>query len=273
MKVYFKDRQYHIRPFCCNYSEKFPLFINFTNFCNAKCAFCINQKKDTNVVNVSELKLFLDEYSSKISSVSISGGEPLLYLKKLNELFKILKKYDLKVSINTNGFFLERSIKILNKYKLSSIQISIHHYNDEINNSIFKVKTIGFDDLKKIKSKNKYVINCLLIKNYIDSYDEVINYLEQISEIDVAKVNFISMMQVNEFTKDNFIDYRDIISHIDSRFSKIKDSMDGKRCSCSSYLYMAKNNKIIVVFFKHTRDTHHTGRCLLYDYNGLQTGY
>lgn len=273
MKIVFNNNVYHLRSACCICSDKFPLFINIVNVCNAKCDFCVNQCSDIGIINIKELQYFLDSYSTIISKISLSGGEPLLYFNNLKKLLVMLKRYNIDISINTNGYFLKKYINKLNKFSLSSIQVSRHHYDDEINNKIFKLKTINFYDLKNIKSKNKIVINCLLIKGYIDSCEEVVKFLEQISEIDVKKVNFISMMDVNDFTRDNFVDYRKIISLLNDRFELVQNYIDGKRCSCSSYLYMAMNNRVIVVTFKHTKDIHHTGRSLLYDCNGLHIGY
>lgn len=81
------------------------------------------------------------------------------------------------------------------------------------------------------------------------------------------------MMQVNKYTKDNFIDYRDIISSLDDNFLETKKMADGNRCSCANYLYVAKNGKTIFVYFRYTKEYGYGGRSLFFDCGGLKEGY
>lgn len=274
MDIVFKNKKFNINPYECYNNEKFPLFIYITNICNARCEYCASScNKYNGDIDFKELKEFLDEYSDKILRVSISGGEPLINIKSLKKLLKLLKKYHLNISLHTNGYFLLKNIRLLNRFKINPIMISRHHYDDNLNNEIFKIKTLSLGDLKKLKSKNKIEISCLLIKNYIDSMDKVVEFLEQVSDSEVESVGFVSMLQVNDYTKKNFVDYRDLIENISDRFKEINKMNDGNRCSCSTYLYMAKNNKIILVYFKYTKNSNLSGRSLLFDYNGLQAGY
>ena len=168
-----------------------------------------------------------------------------------------------------------KNIDMINKYKITSLQLSRHHYEDSKNEEVFKIKTIPFRELISIKSKLKcdLRINCLLIKNYIDSKDEIVKFLEKISETDISQVGFISMMQVNDFTKENFVDYRDILSSLNDDFLETKKMADGKRCSCANYLYVAKNGKTIFVYFRYTKEYGYGGRSLFFDSAGLKEGY
>lgn len=275
MKLEIKGKEYEIKPYACSPCDEFPFYINITNLCNAKCEFCSNAcNKDLGKLDLDDLKDILDKVSSKVSRFSVSGGETLINPKDLEELFKLLHKYDRRITMNTNGSFLLKNIDMLNKYpNIESVQLSRHHYEDEKNNEVFKIDTLTFDDLKKVKLNADLRINCLLIKGYIDSYEEIVKFLEHISLTDISQVGFISMMQVNDFTKEKFVDYRDITSSLGEDFLETKKMADGKRCSCANYLYVAKNGKTIFVYFRYTKEYGYGGRSLFFDSTGLKSGY
>ncbi|EKC46886.1 protein containing Radical SAM domain protein [human gut metagenome] len=228
MKLEIRNKEYEIKPYACSPCNEFPFYINVTNICNAKCDFCSNAcNKDYGKLDLEYLKEILDKVSDKVSRFSISGGETLINPKNLEELLKLLHNYDRRITMNTNGSFLLDNIDMLNKYpNIESIQLSRHHYEDDKNNEVFKINTLSFEDLKKIKANADLRINCLLIKNYIDSKEEIVKFLEKISETDISQVGFISMMQVNDFTKENFVDYRAIISSLNDDFLETKKMAD-----------------------------------------------
>lgn len=275
MKLEIRNKEYEIKPYACSPCNEFPFYINITNICNAKCDFCSNAcNKDYGKLDLKYLKEILDKVSDKISRFSISGGETLINPNDLEELLKLLHHYNRRITMNTNGSFLLDNVDMLNKYpNIESIQLSRHHYKDDKNNSIFKISTLTFEELKKITTNADLRINCLLIKNYIDTKEEIVNFLEHISKTDISQVGFISMMQVNEFTKDNFVDYRDIIPSLNDDFFETKKMADGKRCSCANYLYVAKNGKTIFVYFRYTKEYGYGGRSLFFDSTGLKEGY
>ena len=220
------------------------------------------------------------------------GGSCIGYIKhsvmnqSSDSLIGLLGKQKAKKRINDNqkyadkdhisawpGKFIQES-PLFHKYNnIESIQLSRHHYIDEKNNEVFNIETLPFSELNKIKTTADLRINCLLIKGYIDSDKEVIKFLETISKTEISQVGFISMMQVNDFTKDNFVDYRDITKHLNSDFLETKKMADGSRCSCANYLYVAKNGKTIFVYFRYTKEYGYGGRILFFDSTGLKEGY
>ena len=88
-------------------------FILFLQGCSLKCKYC--QNRDTWDINGGEFKS-LDEIFSKIiryksyicpdGGVTVSGGEPLLQVEFLIQLFKKLKKEKIHTCIDTSGMFL-----------------------------------------------------------------------------------------------------------------------------------------------------------------------
>ena len=275
MKVTIRGNEYELEQFECNKQDKFPFYINITNACNAKCKFCSNGKnKDIGKLDLDELKSILDEVHPHIRRFAVSGGEPLINEDDLRKLLDLLDSYNIKITINTNGTYLLDRMDLLNKYNnIESVHLSRHHYLDKKNDTLFGTETISFEEMKKVKLKPYFNINCLLIKGYIDSMDEVSKFMEKISELDVHKVGFVSMMKVNKFAKDNFVDFKDFDVMSNDMFLSLINFKDGDRCTCHNYYYLAKNGKKILVFFRYTEEYGYSKRSLFYDINGLKEGY
>ena len=275
LELTIDGENYTIYPRACSSDDiVFPFYINITNSCNAKCDFCLNTcNNDLGKLDYNKLESVLDQTKNYISRFSISGGEPLINIDELEKLLQLVQKYNKNTIVNTNGSFLLKNVYILNKYNIDSIQLSRHHYDDDKNNEIFKINTISFEDLKNLKLKADLRINCLLIKNYIDSKEEIVKFLEKISQTDISQVGFISMTKLNKYTNDNFVDYRDIIKDLDSNFLETLKMSDGDECSCTNNLYVAKNGKTIFVYFRYKEDNCAVGKSLFFDSTGLKQGY
>ena len=275
-ELLINNKIYSLEPYACSPSNMFPFYINVTNVCNAKCEFCVNGcNKDCGKLNLEELETILDQVSDRVTRFSVTGGEPLINTTDVENLLKLLEKYNKSIILNTNGSFLLKNIDMINKYKITSVQLSRHHYEDSKNEEVFKIKTIPFSELISLKSKLKcdLRINCLLIKGYIDSKDEIIKFLEEISKTDINSVGFISMTQVNEYTKEHFIDYRDITKDLGFDFVQTLSMHDGDRCSCTKTLYIANHGKTIFVYFRYKKDYEESKKSLFYDSTGLKEGY
>lgn len=90
------------------------VFVRFAN-CNLKCDYC-----DTNsgpavhqLVSAQVIKRIKNLKSKVIHSVSLTGGEPLLYADFLQELIPQIKKPGLKIYLETNGTLPEELRKII----------------------------------------------------------------------------------------------------------------------------------------------------------------
>ena len=90
-EILINGKTYNIEPYSCSNNREFPFYINITNVCNAKCEFCVNAcNKDYGKLNLEELESILDQVSDRISRISVTGGETLLYPDELEKLLKLL---------------------------------------------------------------------------------------------------------------------------------------------------------------------------------------
>ena len=128
-------------------------FVIFMQGCALKCKYCHN--RDTwnvnggNLISIDDLLDKIERYKSYIlpsgGGVTVTGGEPLLQVKFLINLFKELKKRDIPTAIDTSGMFdITDEIKELLSYT-DLVLLDIKHINDE------KCKDlVGFSNKKEL---------------------------------------------------------------------------------------------------------------------------
>lgn len=149
--------------------------------CNGKCDFCFWQKTKPCGNYINKLTETLNNLPSQFYQISLTGGEPTIspYLKSILET--IDKRNFTKVVLTTNGSKLLDVIPML-EGKVNHINISRHHYEEDLNNNVFKTKMISNRQLKHVIAElNKVGIDVTLsavlnenlnnksqIKEYID---------------------------------------------------------------------------------------------------------
>lgn len=174
VKIFGKDYDvYNVS--CCSNTEKRTLYIELLDICNARCSFCSagchNPKEKYNIIDISKLKIVLDELINNhiIDKVSLTGGEPTI-MPQLDQVLNLLDSYDKLefYAITTNGTLLKEKMDILEKLKVKYINISRHHYDDYTNNYIFGVTTISSKDIAKIvkKSSKEFRFNITIMERY-----------------------------------------------------------------------------------------------------------
>lgn len=79
----------------------------FLRSCPYRCPYCQNFEilSDPDMVDVKELEKKIDASSLFVSSVVLSGGEPLVQKKAIMHLAAYAKKKGLLVGIHTNGYY------------------------------------------------------------------------------------------------------------------------------------------------------------------------
>lgn len=175
-------------------------FVLFLQGCHLKCKYCHN--RDTWDINNGEYKS-LDNIFEKImkyknyihpnGGVTVTGGEPLLQVKFLIELFKKLKKENIHTCIDTSGMV---SLTDDIKYLLSLtdlVLLDIKHINTE------KCKDlVGFNNEKELQFA-KYLsdnnihmwIRQVLIPGYTDDEKDLLqlkNFIDNLKTVDKIEI-------------------------------------------------------------------------------------
>lgn len=97
--------------------------------------FCYGPKKDLEELDIDKAKLLIKKFSLLGAEViRITGGEPLLY-DNIEEIFKTIKKYNIKLALNSNCDFFNIKKNIILKY-VDSLEIPIESSEKEVHNKI-----------------------------------------------------------------------------------------------------------------------------------------
>ena len=107
---------------------KAPLVINWavTNRCNFKCRHCYSRDDPTEELDKQHLFTSIEKVvKAGVFSINFGGGEPLLR-KDLLEIAQFAADKGLKVSMNSNGYFISSDMAVkLKHHGFSKVGISI----------------------------------------------------------------------------------------------------------------------------------------------------
>ena len=250
--------------------------------CNANCKFCTFKcvAKD---FNFDKFDKVLNELKSnvRINKISITGGEPTYDLGKLYRIADIVREKvpECFFVVNTNGYQLFDLYKYGKSELFDSISLSRHHYDDETNNDILGFNSISSRIIKVIqtlfwKQKDKLHLSCNLIKGYIDSEQEVYKYLEHASKLKIFDVGLVSLMKINDFCKNNFIDIYDLKLDKKNIFNTKTWNFENS-CSCKNYLYIPEKggNEAVKLYHRCFHLTHEVSNTLVFDGENLKIGF
>lgn len=193
------------------------LHLKLTDACNAKCSFCVEQNADR-CENAKYFVTQVDEMLSEMEkagilySVSVTGGEPLIF-EKFSELCKVLRKHDIKfLTMNTNGKYLENHLEQIDGL-FDFVDVSRHAISDKRNNEIFGACMPSLSDLKRIKDKlvkTKMRLQCVLCD--VSTIEDVLNMIETYSFAD--DLSFRKLMKLSDKSGIKYDDKEDLYNKI-----------------------------------------------------------
>lgn len=185
-------------------------FVIFLQGCHLNCKYCHN--RDTWDINGGNYKS-LDEIFEKIlryktyfkssnGGVTITGGEPLLQVKFLIELFKKLKEEGIHTCIDTSGMVaITDDIKELLKYT-DLVMLDIKHIDDEKCKKLVGVSNkLELEFAKYLSDNNiKIWIRQVLIPGYTDDEKDLIKLKQFIRSLKtVDKVEILAYHDMGKF--------------------------------------------------------------------------
>ena len=198
-----------------------------TNLCNADCAYCYEKEKNLPQENMSietaedVVKFMLKNYKGKRLNLIWFGGEPLLNTKVIDYITERLteEKVLFTSHISTNGLlFNDINIdKAINKWGLSSAQITIDDIGDAYNN-IKSYKNIKYDAFKILEKNISKILDTGLItvnirinvdENNINHLDDIFAYFYEKydKKIKQKKIKVYTHILFQILTDDNKISH------------------------------------------------------------------
>jgi len=291
MNIKLYDTEIDIKTETCRFLGRKPQeiidpYLNmYTMFkgCNANCKFCsyMDKAKRFDIIKYQEVLEYVVK-NVRLNKLNLTGGEPTLNYDLFKEVYDItvgIIDKSTVLTINTNGINLHRLVEdksIIDR--VNSIGLSRHHYLDERNNNIFETNVITNDEIKKLqkKMKNKSIINfsCNLIKGQIDSKEEVHKFLDYVIDMGIEVVGFVSLMPVNEYCQDNFINFNKL-GLKSNLFNLTKEFKYKDICRCNNYLYISEKHdgKVVRIYYKNTYRPEFTPSIISFDGKNLMKGF
>lgn len=185
-------------------------FVLFLQGCHLQCKYCHN--RDTWDMNGGEYKS-IDDIFGKIKryknyimpsggGVTVTGGEPLLQVKFLIELFKKLKEERIHTCIDTSGMVaITEDIKEVLKYT-DLVLLDIKHIDDEKCKELVGVSNKRELEFAKYLSENgiKMWIRQVLVPGYTDDKQDLLKLKEFIKSLKtVEKVQILPYHSMGKY--------------------------------------------------------------------------
>ncbi len=233
------------------------LFVQTINKCQANCAFCIyHNEACTGKFNIEKYKEVLKYLNSRtdldIGKLNLTGGEPLLN----GELFKDIMDTTIEnieinrkpeVTLNTNGYTKNLDLVLNYQYFLDSVGLSRHHYDDKINKDIFNTSFVPDENeirnfMNSMENKKIIQLRCNLMKDKIDSCEEIRKYMDWAISVGVHDCGFVTLAPNNDFCKDNQIEFSSLLSLSKdlievNNWERFENNEEIPYCKCANYIY------------------------------------
>lgn len=156
-------------------------FLLFLQGCSARCLYCQNPdtwdlKCGFNMTAgevLEKVKRCIPYIKASNGGITVSGGEPLLQMEFLIELFKLCKKNNIHTAVDTSAFYTNHDKKLLQKLtSLTNLFIlDIKAADETLHKKITSRKLGEVIDLLKIleKEKKSYWLRYVLVPKLNDS--------------------------------------------------------------------------------------------------------
>lgn len=113
---------------------KKELRISITSKCNMKCVYCHNEGNEKNAeLNITQIRKIIEaalDYG--LTSVRLTGGEPLVH-PHIEEICQMLaREYGLSVGINTNGILIPKLLPLIRAGLVDRVVVGIDYFHHAV---------------------------------------------------------------------------------------------------------------------------------------------
>ena len=156
----------------------------FMSGCPLTCRYCHNVEllDDTTDKSFEEIKNEIDSSVDFLDAVVISGGEPLLQLDALIEIFTYVRQLGLKTKLDTSGIYPDKIKKLLDLKLLDFVSLDVKttfsKYRKITGSNVgFQVKKsmemIDADENVRLEVRTTYVPTLHTKKDIVNLVDEI----------------------------------------------------------------------------------------------------
>ena len=132
----------------------------FFRGCPLRCPYCQNYDffSETDMVDISKIEAEIKKSKPFVSSIVISGGEPLMQMGAVEHLAAFAKKNGLLVGVHTNGFYPESVAELIDKGLVDKFFIDIKAPPSDIE---LYGRAVGFGEYEEVKSDPSQIVEKL----------------------------------------------------------------------------------------------------------------
>ena len=250
--------EYRMKP------ERAPVQLSIlpTRLCNARCPFCIAAPTDDPAkIDPDRLEPMLKALAAEgsVRGVTITGGEPCLDMDLLDRILRMC--FDafggrLEVTLDTNGSGLQALTRLRDLYRINAIHISRHHWDDGINDRIFGRQMPAAAELRDvlhgIACPGLFVLNCMLLKGYVETAEDAHRYMDFAIETGAGKVSFITGSPVNPWIAERVVLFDDVLRDGDPSILFTQEFRDFDLCRCRDGVYVSPRGQLMEFYGRQT---------------------
>ena len=264
---------------------KLQLTIVPSSFCMAACPFCIaapHDRRDAIDLNRLESMLVRLKDEGVVRGVSVTGGEPFMDVGRVDRIVSMvfgIFGYNMEITLDTNGCGIERLGEIRELSHVDTVHVSRHHYDDAVNFRLFGTRAVPDAAtlrraMGEISYRDLFVMNCMLLKDYIGTPEEARRYMDFAIQTGAGKVAFITGMPVNAYMARQRVDYRDVLRPDDPSLLFTRRFDDCEWCRCQDGVYCSSAG--MMEFYGRSTDSRACDYCrglVIGPDNRLRTGF
>lgn len=180
--------------------------ISITDRCDDNCPFCISKMtyqldhKIFNWDNLHNAIHFARSKGCRVAKITGKWGEPLMVPERISGLLPRLHGFDVELQTNAQKIYAQRSVWVdWQNLGLNIVSISTVHWDRSVNETIFNSPPYLPTAIEYLKNLGYIVrLNCLLIKDFIDSPWTVDDFIDKLSNAD--QISFIPIDKSDKYT-------------------------------------------------------------------------
>ena len=222
------------------------VIVEITDKCNFRCKHCFANKLDYELKVDSWVKIFNNICKDNIQSITITGGEPLLY-KGLWELLKKIKLRKTVLTLDTNASLInEQNVKDIERH-FKKIRISFYGLNRSwhanTQSKAFNEERF-FETLKLLaQTKVKVQVKIPLFANNVKDLYKILDKLKEYNLYQIVLIPIISEGNAKKLT--NLIGAR-AAQKLLKQYPGYEDSMRVFQWSKGKHFLIRSNGNVVL---------------------------
>ncbi len=262
------------------------LRISLLNSCNFSCVYCVsddnkNNSEQTIRSSDSDQPLSLDEFTlliesvhrlTGLTSIRLTGGEPLLYQNLIPLIGRIRKIGISDIRLTTNAFYLKEIANRLYEAGLKSVNISIDAFDREVFNSIARHSNTSrvFEGIETaVKTGMKVKLNAVIMRGKNDS--QILPLLDYATGLGI-NIRFLELMKMGHlYHSENglFFSEKEILNVIQKKYKIEKFE---REYASTAHYWRTSNNGVFGIIANESTPFCHDCNRLRMDSNGYFYG-